>query len=248
MKIHQGEHFKTIPDCILFDLDNTFYSYDFPHETALKAVAEKVSLNFSISDQDFQNAFKEGRDQIKETLNNTASSHSRLLYFQRMFEVLGLGSQPLSALDLEQTYWRTFLTNIKLFPNAKELLEDIRLLGIPSAVITDLTAQIQFRKLIYLELDHYFDYVVSSEEAGFDKPDSKIFELAITKINPKGKNIWMIGDDAKKDISGAKNTLNAVTMQKIHPSASLGSSENTPDASFKDFAELRNLLKKLTNP
>ena len=58
----------------------------------------------------------------------------------------------------------------------------------------------------------------------------------------------MIGDDAKKDISGAKNTLNAVTMQKIHPSASLGSSENTPDASFKDFAELRNLLKKLTNP
>jgi putative hydrolase of the HAD superfamily len=67
---------------------------------------------------------------------------------QRMLEILGLGSQVLWSLDLENTYWRTFLTNSRLFDNIKELLDDIRLLGIPTAIITDLTAQIQFRNIV----------------------------------------------------------------------------------------------------
>ena len=76
---------------------------------------------------------------------------------QRMLK-LWLRSQVLLALDLEQTYWRTFLANAVLFENAKDLLDDLRL-GIPTAIVTDLTAQIQFRKVIYFGLDKYFDFI-----------------------------------------------------------------------------------------
>ena len=68
---------------------------------------------------------------------------------QRMLEIMGLGSQVLVALDLEQTYWRTFLNSAVLFDGVRELLDEIRLYGIPTAIVTDLTAQIQFRKIIY---------------------------------------------------------------------------------------------------
>ena len=151
----------------------------------------------------------------------------------------------LFVLDLEQTYWRTFLANAQLFPQAKEFLDDLRLNSIPTAIVSDLTAQIQFRKMIYFGLDHYFDCVVTSEEAGQEKPHAVPFHLALEKIQAQGKNIWMIGDNATKDIIGARTAINAITIQKIHSGVTLGSGETGPDCSFDDFAELRALLLKI---
>ena len=57
-----------------------------------------------------------------------------------------------------------------------------------------MTAQIQFRKLVYFGLDEFFDYVVTSEEAGADKPDKMPFKVALEKLQLEPENIWMIGD------------------------------------------------------
>lgn len=124
MKINNHERFNRLPDAFLFDTDNTLYPYDPAHAAAQQAVREKVAKTFSISPDDFDKAFKEARTQVKTRLKHTASSHSRLLYLQRMLEIMGLGSQVLLALDFEQTYWRTFLSNAVLFDGVKELLDD----------------------------------------------------------------------------------------------------------------------------
>jgi HAD superfamily hydrolase (TIGR01549 family) len=246
MKIKKlTEKLKHLPDAILFDTDNTLYAYEPAHAVAQKAVREKAVKTLSIQAQDFDQAFHEARTQIKERLKSTASSHSRLLYLQRMLEILGLGSQVLHALDLEQTYWRTFLSSANLFPDVKELLDDIRLLGIPTAIVTDLTAQIQFRKMVYFGLDHYFDYIVTSEEAGFDKPHAAPFKIAIEKIRPKGDCIWMVGDNPVNDIQGARAQIGAITFQKMHEGIELGTGENSPDAVIHDFYELRELISGL---
>ena len=210
MKINNQERFAQLPDAFLFDTDNTLYPYDPAHEAAQRAVRDKVVNTFSISPEDFDKAFKEARTQVKTRLKNTASSHSRLLYLQRMLEIMGLGSQVLLALDFEQTYWRTFLSNATLFAGVKELLDEIRLLGIPTAIVTDLTAQI-----------------------------------ALEKMRPKGNCIWMIGDNPVNDIRGAREKINAVTLQKIHAGVEVGTDINTPDATFNDFGELRKLIAKL---
>ncbi|AQT61383.1 HAD family hydrolase [Cellvibrio sp. PSBB023] len=245
IKFINQSKFTKIPDAIFFDIDNTLYSYEPSHAAALNAVKDKVVSTFSISPENFDKAFKSARKEVKERLKLTASSHSRLLYFQRMLEIMGLGSQVLVALDLEQTYWRTFLSKSVLFDNVKELLDDVRLLGIPMAVITDLTTQIQFRKIIYFGLDNYFDFIVTSEEAGFDKPNPAPFEMAMKKISPKGKCIWMIGDNAVNDIYGAKLAIEAITLQKVNSSSDIGSEENTPDLAFSEFNEIRKLIAVL---
>jgi len=245
--IYKPELFSRLPDAFLFDTDNTLYPYDPAHAAAHAAVREKVVSTFSISPDDFEKAFKEARNQVKARLKHTASSHSRLLYLQRMLEIMGLGSQVLLALDFEQTYWRTFLSNAVLFDGVKELLDDIRLLGIPTAIVTDLTAQIQFRKVVYFGLDHYFDYIVTSEEAGFDKPHEAPFEIALEKMRPQGDCIWMIGDNPINDIRGAREKIQAVTLQKIHTGVDLGVGGDAPDASFADFASLRKLIAKLAD-
>lgn len=245
MKIFNQERFVRLPDAFLFDTDNTLYSYEPAHAAAQQAVREKVVTTFSISAEDFDKAFKEARSQVKRRLKDTAASHSRLLYLQRMLEIMGLGSQVLLALDFEQTYWRTFLSNAVLFDGVKELLDDIRLLGIPTAIVTDLTAQIQFRKVVYFGLDHYFDYIVTSEEAGFDKPHEAPFQIALEKMRPAGDCVWMIGDNPVNDIRGAREKINAVTLQKIHSGTELGVGPNSPDAAFHEFGDLRRLIARL---
>lgn len=245
MKIYNQIRFNRLPDAFLFDTDNTLYPYDPAHTAAKNAVREKAVGTFSILPEDFDKAFAQARNDVKHRLKNTASSHSRLLYLQRMLEIMGLGSQVLLALDFEQTYWRTFLSKAILFEDVKELLDDIRLLGIPTAIVTDLTAQIQFRKMVYFGLDRYFDYIVTSEEAGFDKPHEAPFRIALEKMRPKGDCIWMIGDNPVNDIRGAREKINAVTLQKVHEGTPVGTDENTPDAAFNDFGALRKLIQEI---
>lgn len=247
MKIFSENIFVRLPDAILFDTDNTLYSYEPAHEAAQNAVRQKVVKKFSIKENDFNQAFKEARQQVKLHLKGLASSHSRLLYMQRMLEIMGLGSQVLLALDFEQTYWRTFLSNAILFDEVKETLDDLRLLGIPTAIVTDLTSQIQFRKIVYFGLEHNFDCIVTSEESGFDKPHAASFELALKKLRPAGDCIWMIGDNAVNDIRGAKEAIGALTLQKIHSGVALGEDKNKPDATFNEFKELRKLIASLGN-
>jgi putative hydrolase of the HAD superfamily len=244
-QLHRPELFKRRPDAVLFDTDNTLYPYDPSHAEAMRAVRIKAMSLFSISGDQFESAFDLARKETKARLGATAGSHSRLLYFQRLLELIGLGSQVLLALDLEQTYWRTFLTHATLFAGVKDFLDDLRLAGIPTAVVTDLTAQIQFRKIVYFGLDQYFDYIVTSEEAGFDKPHRAPFALAVEKMRPKGDCIWMIGDNPHNDILGARREINAVTLQKIHTGVALGIGEERPDASFAEFAQLSALLEEL---
>ena len=244
MHIHQPERFGRRPDAVLFDTDNTLYPYDPSHAEAIKAVRAKAMSLFSISSSQFEDAYEDARRQTKKRLGETASAHSRLLYFQRMLELIGLGSQVLLALDLEQTYWRTFLSHATLFDGVKDFLDDLRMAGIPTAVVTDLTAQIQFRKIVYFGLDRYFDYIVTSEEAGLDKPHRAPFALAVEKMRPQGDCIWMIGDNPHNDILGARREIGAVTLQKLHAGVTAGTGDEQPDCSFTEFSSLGALIDR----
>jgi putative hydrolase of the HAD superfamily len=75
--------------------------------------------------------------------------------------------------------------------------------GIKMAIVTDLTAQIQLQKWQKLELHRYIDFMISSEEAGIEKPAPYIFELALQKLQLQTNEVVMIGDNATKDIAGA---------------------------------------------
>lgn len=241
--MHCREPLKS-PSVVLCDLDNTFYEYAPADRFAMTAVRNKAQQLLGLGPLDFQRAFEEAKGDVKSRLGNTASSHSRLLYFQRMIEIVGMKTQILVSLDLEQTYWRTFLTQAKILPGVKEFLEELRLLGIPTAVVTDLTAQIQFRKLIYFQLDGYFDYIVTSEEAGADKPSPAPFRLALEKFGyPKGP-VWMIGDHAQNDIEGAKSAVGAVTFQ-IRRVDGEQHSCGAPDVHFDNFLSLLRLLRSV---
>ena len=234
------------PKAVVFDTDNTIYPYDVAHRAAMGAIQDKAMSLLSITRQEFDEAYKKARRDVKEKLQGTASSHSRLLYFQRTVEFLGMGTKILLTLDLEQTYWRTFLINTRLFPGVKDFIFRLKSDGVITANITDLTAQIQFRKMVYLGLDEYFDYVVTSEEAGRDKPHKAPFEIVLSKIGVDPSEIWMIGDDPVSDIEGAVS-VGMVPFQKIHNGVVVSKLiKEKKGYLFEDFPRLLNIYSALS--
>lgn len=250
MKTNVPALFESLPKAVIFDTDNTLYPYDPAHEEAHAAVREKFKRTLNVEPDQFEQAFRLARTETKARLKGMASSHSRLLYFQRTLEILGLGSQVLLALEFEQTYWRTFLANATLFDGVRETLETLRMLRIPCAIVTDLTAQIQFRKVVYFGLDNLFDYIVSSEEACWDKPNPAPFLLALEKLGfepkeakPQLPEVWMVGDNPVNDIAGSKQAFGATTLQKIHEG--VVAAQPSADLEFADFRSLDKLLRSI---
>lgn len=233
------------PAAVLFDLDNTLYEYERPHAMALSEVREKLRRNAGIAPARFDALYEEARRSVKEDLRENASAHSRLLYFQRLVELNGLRSDVVMALDCEQTYWRTFLSAAALYPDVEDTMRLMRSLGVPMAIVTDLTAQIQFRKIVYFGLESIVDHVITSEEVGADKPSPAIFERARRKLDLKpGASVWMIGDDYNKDCAGAKTHLGALTfMRRAGQGAAALSGA---DVVFDRFEEFKSLLQRFT--
>lgn len=247
MKLLHPDRFGGCPACVLMDLDNTLYAYAPCHEAGM-AAAQGLAWNMlKLSPDDFRRCFDDARVELKARLGAHAASHHRLLYFQRMLERAGLASRPVEALQLQQAYWRTYLDAMRLFPGVVDFVDDLRLADIPLVIVTDLTSEIQLRKLIALELDSKIDFIVTSEEAGADKPSPVAYELALAKLGGVEGPIWMIGDNHLCDLEGAKDAIGAITLQIRHDgvtSSPAGCSKT--DGWFGDFRELSRFLARST--
>lgn len=247
MKIINKSRFKKLPSAIFMDIDDTLYPYEPAHSKAISAVRDLVSSEFEIAEENFDQVFSAARNEVKSILNGAPSARNRVLYFQRMFELVGVGSSPLKALNCEQTYWNTLLSEAKLFDGLTSFLDAVRLNGITLIAVSNLTSQIQFRKLVYFNLHDAFDFIVTSEQVGFEKPDKRIFETALSHVNCPGENVWMVGDDIECDIEGAKAGISATTLLKCKGRDMGRLSSGAIDGYFSGYEELTAMLRKLGN-
>lgn len=221
---------------ILIDLDDTLYDYESAHVPALQHTLNQVQGRSNIEIEKIRRSYSNARLAINSELKETAASHNRLLYFQRMYEDLGLNAQKYS-LHAYETYWSTFLQNMKLRHGAIAFLKSFA--DIPVCVVTDLTAHIQHRKILKLGIENYINLLVTSEEAGREKPHSAIFNLALHKLHLKHADVIMIGDNYTKDVLGG-SSLGITSYFLNLKDTSIPESELIK--SFSSFTELKGII------
>lgn len=188
---------------VLLDLDDTLYDYQSLNEIAVERLQEFCQARFGIPKARFQEAYQWSRQETKKVLEDTAAGHNRILYFQKLLEYLH--KNPISyALEMYDVYWSAILELMVLNPGVEKLLKYCKDKTIKVGIGTDLTAHIQHRKLKALGIDHYIDAIVTSEEAGKEKPDIRLFRMLLSKLQITSKEAVYIGDSLKKDVLGAK--------------------------------------------
>lgn len=225
---------------VIFDLDNTLYDYDAINDTAVRNAGMWLCGQTGISYEAFGRAFDEGRRRIKESMQDCASRHNRMLYFQKTSELLGLNPIRYS-LELYEAYWGYMLDHMTLVPDAGKVIKRLHAEGIRTAVCTDLTAHIQHRKLRRLGIADYVDVLVTSEEAGVEKPDAVIFDMVLGKLAVAPDEALYVGDSFEKDVIGAGNAgLRPVWFNPRKKTAEGVENKDieNKDIKSRDFAEI----------
>lgn len=195
---------------VILDLDDTLYAYKPLDEEAGVRVREYTCGKLGITRQQYEEAYRFGRSETKRQLGDVGASHNRLLYCQKTLEYLGVNPMPMS-LRMYETYWGTFLEKMHLRDGVREFLDRMHEQEIKVVICTDLTAHIQHRKIEALGIAEDISYLVTSEEAGREKPAPEIFMLCLDKLKMSAKEVCCIGDSPVKDVEGAE----AVGMQAI---------------------------------
>ncbi len=90
--------------------------------------------------------------------------------------------------------------------------------------------------------DRYFQFIFSSMELGFEKPDPRFFRLVVEKLGSDPANCIMIGDNYEKDIVGAKTAGMKTVL--FNPSDRRGSFP-LADSVIHGMDDLPSIIEKL---
>ena len=187
---------------VIFDIDGTLYDYQTADKLAMKNFCAFVEKHLGVEEKIFRETYTAARNIIHDRLADTAASHSRVLMIQTAMELLG--KNPFAhVLELYDVYWNFFLESMMPYDGAEDFLRGLKNSGAKISTCTDMTAHIQYRKLAQLGLDKYIDFMVTSEETGFEKPAPIMFNFALKKMNVRADEAAFFGDSLDRDIEGA---------------------------------------------
>jgi putative hydrolase of the HAD superfamily len=193
---------------IFFDLDQTLWDFDrcsaetiteLFHQNELSKQltcdCERIVETFNVVNDRLWGEFSAGKitkDQLR---------HKR---FREVFGNYGtLTDEFIDAFAL--SYLDKCPKKAHLVPGAKEVLEylsgkyDLH-------IITNGFEEVQHQKLHHSGITGYFKEVITSELAGYKKPDKEIFSYALKKVNCHSDSCLMVGDNLEADILGASNS------------------------------------------
>jgi len=188
---------------VIFDLDNTLYDFSTAHAAALNRLYAYARGNLGLSPEDFGHLHARAFNRMKARLGNSAATHNRLIRFQLMLEDAG---KPVAhAPEMAELYWSTLLDRMRPMPGAMDAMARLRFMGLSVGIGSNMTADWQFAKLKRLGLMAYVDFIVTSEEAGAEKPDPRLFALCAEKAGRSPAECAFVGDSLEGDALGARD-------------------------------------------
>ena len=165
---------------VIFDIDNTMYNFDRAHAAAMEALFRYGNQALSLEPGSMKEGLSAAQKLILDRLGtNSSAIHNRLIRFQTFLESMK-NVDLTKALEMYHTYWDTLLAVMEPEPG----LKDLEKLGV---------------------LDQ-LSFIVTSEEAGEEKPSPEFFRLCVEKAGCKAEECVFIGDSLKKDVEGAEKS------------------------------------------
>jgi putative hydrolase of the HAD superfamily len=100
------------------------------------------------------------------------------------------------------------------YPETRRVLRRLDQRGLKMAVVSNFDRRL-LRVLGDLEIDRYFDAVVTPDSAGQAKPDPRIFIDAIAQLGVDADRTLVVGDDPTMDVAAARAAgLRAVLVDR----------------------------------
>jgi FMN phosphatase YigB (HAD superfamily) len=179
---------------LLIDIDDTLFKYEETEQKAVRFCADHAVHDFApLTAERFIVTYNVARRQvIEQSLPNTMG-RCRLGIFLRMFEMMEV-EYPLQHVQRYETLYRQgFAQNMQPHPAPLALLKRCAMQGIKVCAVTDAMLRSQVLKLEQLQLTTLIHHIVT-----------RMFELALQKLQLAAHEVVMVGDNHERDIAGAE--------------------------------------------
>ncbi|KAF5531481.1 hypothetical protein FNAPI_13241 [Fusarium napiforme] len=191
---------------VFFDLDNTLFDHEKSLNYALALVRTKFPLLREIPVDVLVEKYNRALNIVydKYLRNEIAYERQDTEKVNLFFRLLGLPELDNDGVALfRSVYKEGYRMNRTAMPGSIETLEDLRHKGYRTAIITNGPTESQIAKAKDIGVFDLVERVITSEEAGYPKPDVRIFHYAMQELGVDTKNVYMIGDSVEADVKGA---------------------------------------------
>ncbi len=196
---------------IFFDLDHTLWDFEANSILAFEKLLKKYDIPVNIDD--FISVYEPinmqyWADYAKGLKTKNEVKYNRLIDTFKELKI----DVTTNTINLLADGYLDFLKEEKILMNGTVELLDYLKDKYKLHILTNGFKEVQNDKMNNSGIAHYFDQIISSEEIGKLKPHPEVFNYALKKANTFAHNSYMIGDNLKSDILGARN----VGMYVIH--------------------------------
>lgn len=99
---------------------------------------------------------------------------------------------------------REHLGTVELYPGAQDLLQRLRAMKLPMALVTSSKREVIEKALAHNGIASYFEAVITAEDVTEHKPHPQSLELALEQIGGSADQAVLVGD-SRKDLEAADN-------------------------------------------
>jgi HAD superfamily hydrolase (TIGR01662 family) len=194
------------PRAVLFDLDDTLFDHHRATLVALEAVraTEPALAVWSMDELDRRHRVVLEAWHQEVLAGRATIDRARVSRFAALIRDAGGRDADDRAATLAIAYRSTYETAWFTVAGARALLEGIAADGIRVAIVTNNVLVEQQLKLRRCDLAGLAGPLVTSEEVGVQKPDPKIFAIALERVGVAPDEAVMVGDAWNTDIEGAR--------------------------------------------
>ncbi|MDQ0214473.1 2-haloacid dehalogenase [Oikeobacillus pervagus] len=185
-------------EIVLFDVDDTLFDFTISEKKALHKAFCEFDLPTGLSD--YHGSYNEISQVLWRDLEqgNMTILELGVERFRRLFCQYGM---EIDAEKFNHVYLGYLGKEAPLIEGAEKLCQQLNPLRL--AVITNGFKEIQISRIESSPLRNTFEYIFTSEEAGFQKPEKEIFDYVFSKMQITDKNkVLIVGDSLTSDIQG----------------------------------------------
>lgn len=226
-------------NCLLFDLDRTLWDYKSNSEQTLFELLNKYTPELMPELKNFLQVYYEINETLWEHYRDGKLTKEILMVkrFQDAFDKFNINSSPFVE-SLAEDYIIESPKKTMLYPNTIETLTYLNKKKYRLILLTNGFLEVQEVKIKESEIEPFFEQMITSEEAGFQKPDPKIFDYALRKIGAIKSECIMIGDDPYNDIYGARN----FGIDTVYANLEKITHQDTPTFEINNLIELKEIF------